>query len=45
MIMIGFYISNPNYIMSLLPKNIDKIEKTFYWKKIISDYEQLLTGF
>ena len=25
--------------------NIDKIEKLFYWKKIISDYEELLTEF
>lgn len=30
---------------NLCSNNIDKIEKTFYWKKIISDYEQLLTGF
>ena len=25
--------------------NIDKIEKLFFWKKIISDYEELLTEF
>ena len=29
----------------LCSKNLEKIENTYYWNKIISDYEQLLTGF
>ena len=30
---------------NLCSNNIDKIEKIFYWKKIILDYEELLTEF
>lgn len=40
-------IENSNKLdhQNLCSNNIDKIEKTYYWNKIIADYEHLLTEF